>query len=414
MAESFPSDYVDPQTGDVRQLGTIWDKLETDGLTKGADYALFAGKIALVASAAAVLSPVAAAFAVAVPVTFWLTEKYYYKSMFNKVYEASLDETKSGGEQYNMTTPQGQDKFDRHFGAAQPTFGEDYLKMVKMAGLKTAPTIIVREAAYDGWGRMGGSQDDYNAGAISHSDGSRPSIEIGQGVIEQMTPGELRAVIGHEITHLALGHTKDRMSWKARHLPNLLLTGALVGATLFGLVPILPALALIGASTVASTCLESINSRRREEACDRGAALLTGGTTDLADGLKKLKSISKKMLEAQIEQANMISVIFGRGKARIKVKEESALHRFMHATHPTTERRAGLLEKFEEKYHAFCEKQRSLFRDTFNARARRKPAYSAPEREMDPYGNSLGDIFDILRNRPHRVVVLKPRSGHGF
>ena len=411
MADGFPSHYVDPATGDVKQLGTIWDRLESDGLPKLADYALLGGKIALVASAAAVLSPVLAAGAVALPLVVWGAEKVYYRSLFNEVYDASLDETKSGGEQYNMTTPQGQMKFARHFGDTQPTFGEDYLRMVKMAGLKSVPTIIVREADFDGWGRFGGSQNDYNAGAISRADGTNPSIEIGQGVIEQMTPGELRAIIGHEITHLALGHTHDRMSWKARKLPGMIMTGMLAAAALFGAVPLLPAVALVGASFVASTCLESINSRRREELCDRGAALLTGGTEDLANGLKKLKAISRKMLEQDIAAANTFSIILGRRPKRIKVQEESKIHRFMHATHPETSRRATLLEKFEEKYHAFCEKQRSLFRDAFNSRARRQPSiYDEPA-----YEQPARQPMQTVKRYPGGTIVIMrhPRQSYG-
>ena len=409
MAEGFPSTYVDPQSGEVRQLGSFWDKLGSDYLPKAADYALTAGKIGLLATAAATLSPVLAIGAIAAPVGIWLAERATYKSAFNEVYEKSLDQTKSGGEQYDMATPMGQAKFDRHFGDRQPTFGEDYVRMVKMAGLKTVPTIIVREDLYNGWGRFSRSQDEYNAGAASRTDGTRASIEIGTGVIDAMTPGELRAIIGHEITHLALGHTKDRPSWLARHMPSMLLSAALVGAAVFGVVPLLPAFVLVGVSAVASTCLESINSRRREELCDRGAAILTGGTADLASGLRKLKTISTKMLEQQVKEANAMSILLGRGKGKIVIKKPGMWDSFMHGTHPPTERRAGLLEAFENKYHQFCEKQRSQFRDTFNARAARPARVERP---------SASQGFKSVKRYPGGVVVImrhpKPAYGGGY
>lgn len=401
MADGFPSTYVDKETGEVKRLGSIWDKIESDGLLKGADYALTLGKMAL-------LAPVLGVVAIATPLGVWVASRMRYNGLINQVYDDFLDQAKYGGEQYKMETPSGKARFDEHFSDIQPSFSDDYLKMVKMSGLKAVPTIIVREKMFTGWGPLSRDPKEYNAGAASRTNGTDATIEIGQGVIDQMTPGELRAIIGHEITHLALGHTKDRGSWLASKLPNTLLNVALIGAAAFGLVPFLPAVALVGVSYFAHKCLESVNSRRREEDCDRGAAILTGGTEDLAAGLRKLQDISKKALESQVKEASTLARMMGYrgGELKIRIKEPGPLEKFMKASHPTNERRAKLLTAFEEKYHAFCEKQRSLFANTFNTRARPRVR---PKPAMDP----LQDLFSgatVKRTPGGSVIVIMGRG----
>jgi Zn-dependent protease with chaperone function len=402
MAENFPSDYVDPATGDVRRLGSLWDKMESETLPKTASFALIAGKALL-------LAPLLGVAAVAVPGVTWLASKLHYRGLFNDVYEEGLAQTRIMGEQYNLGKPIGRDMFNEHFGHLQPTFADDYVRMVATAGLKEVPKIVVREDVGYLWGRIGRNQDDYNAGAISRTDGGKPSIEIGQGVLEQMTPGELRAIIGHEITHLALGHTHDLMRWKALKPVNAILNVALVGAAVFGFAPLLPALALVGVSILANRCLESVESRRREELCDRGAALLTGGTADLAAGLRKLKIINRKIVEEEVANRNAWSVVLGGHK--VKIKEESALHRFMYASHPTDEHRASLLKAFEDKYHGYCEKQRSSFHEAFTRRARK--AAPAPQPDLGTY-DALDQLLNMARSHKGHVVVLKPGYGHGY
>ncbi len=411
MAESFPSAYVDPKTGEVRRLGNIWDVVESDGLLKAADYALTFGKMA-------VLAPFMGVAAIVAPVAALIYERAKYNRAFNHIVDHSFYETKEEGEQYDMTKPSGQAKFDHHFGDIQPTFGQDYLKMVKMAGLKEVPAIIVRENMFDGWGPFR-KPSEYNAGAISRTDGTHSSIEIGQGVIEQMTPGELRAIIGHEITHLALGHTKDRFAWMSRRPVNRWLNGMLIAGAALSLIPgfplalpVLPALALAGVSMLTGKCLESINSRRREELCDRGAAILCGGTKDLASGLEKLKTIGRKALEQQVEAANERSIRFGRNRGQLRIKEPGAWDRFKNGDHPSNERREKLLNAFEQKYHSFCEHQRALFQQSFN-RAARRPAMASRQPDNDPLSQIFGS-YGRGRHKPAVIILHRPGYGAGY
>jgi Zn-dependent protease with chaperone function len=364
MADGFPSTYVDKKTGAVKRLATIWDKLETDGLLKGMDYALTLGKMAL-------LAPVLGAVAVAAPLGVWVGARTYYGALINRSNQAMNEQSEMLDEKYRVDTPREKADFDNRFGDLQPGFSEDYLRMVKMSGLKEVPAIVVREDMMSFFGSVH-SQHDYNAFAASRLDGKEATITIGQGILEQMTPGELRAIVGHEITHLALGHTKDRASWVSRGPVNTVLNVTLLGLGAFGFVPILPAVALVGVSYFAHKCLESINSRRREEECDRGAAILTGGPADLASGLRKLKDITDKAVKQRLLEAKMMGRIFGCGRVP-QIRERTKFQKFMKDSHPTNERREGLLVKFEQKYQSFCEKQRSLFANTFNTVAKPRP-----------------------------------------
>ncbi|TAL35251.1 MAG: hypothetical protein EPN97_07585 [Alphaproteobacteria bacterium] len=400
MADGFPSTYVDSKTGAVKRLATIWDKLETDGLLKGMDYALTLGKMAL-------LAPVMGAVAVVTPVAIWAYKRISYGAAINQFNDALNEQSEMLGEKYRIGEPRHKTEFDARFGDLQPTFSEDYLRMVKMAGLKEVPAIVVREDMMSFFGPVH-SQHDYNAFAASRLDGKNASITIGQGIMEQMTPGELRAIVGHEITHLALGHTRDRASWISRRPVNIALNAAVLGLAAFGFVPFLPAVALVGVSYFAHKCLESINSRRREEECDRGAAILTGGTTDLASGLRKLKIISEKALKLQLQQATIMGRIFGRGGASLKIKERSKFEKFMKDSHPTNERREGLLMKFEQKYHTFCEKQRSLFANAFNTRAKPRPK---PEPDMDM---GFGPGTTVKRFPGGMVIITRGRASRDF
>jgi len=51
---------------------------------------------------------------------------------------------------------------------------------------------------------------------------SNGCIRVYSGLMDMMTDSELRGVIGHEMGHVALGHSKKAMQQRMRYLPRAL------------------------------------------------------------------------------------------------------------------------------------------------------------------------------------------------
>lgn len=176
-----------------------------------------------------------------------------------------------------------------------------------------------------------------------------------------LKPAELRAVMAHELTHVKLGHIKSGTEWLARGTLGGVLNVALVGAALVAGAPVLPVLAFVAVTNIVGKCLRSVQSRRHEEMCDKGAALMTGETASLASALKK---VHKGLLGRAQQKINL--KYMRKGEVPPKVEEASGISHFLFASHPTNERRAQLLREFEENHKSYCEKQRAEFTTAFN------------------------------------------------
>lgn len=365
MADKFPSTFVDEKTGDIRKFRTLRDKVE-DSLPDVAHYGLLAAKISLLApfvGGVLVAAPAAAAL-------WWGTRVAMKKSM-DAVHDGLMKQHRQGEfSEYDLTKPEDRQAFDERFGRLQPQFADDYLKMAKLARLEQVPKLIVIEPYFreQGRSRFAGMISDFMAAATSRPNGKDPVVLMGRGAMKELSPEEMRAVVGHEFTHVKLKHMTETANWLGRLSMSGVINAGLLVAGLLGGLPILPVLGLIAVTNVVGTCLKSMQSRKHEELCDRGAALLTGGTKDLSSALGKIRNAMLKIKQMEIDEE-----FRARGMDPPKVREAGGFQRFINATHPSNEQREKQLSDFEKTYPEYCKKQRGLFTAAFNKAAKPPP-----------------------------------------
>ena len=367
MADTFPSTFVDEKTGDIRKFRTTWDKVE-DSLPDVAHYGLLAAKISL-------LAPLIGGALVAAPaaVALWWGTRTAMKKSMDSVHDGLLQQHRQGEfSEYDLTKEEDRKAFDARFGDLQPQFADDYLKMAKLAHLEQVPKLMVIEPYFreQGRSRFAGMISDFMAAATSRPNGKDPVVLLGRGAMKELTPEEMRAVVGHELTHVKLKHMTETANWLGRLSMSGVINAGLLGAALLGGLPILPVLGLIAVTNVIGTCLKSMQSRKHEKLCDRGAAILTGGTKDLSSALGKIRSAMIKIKQMEVDEEF---------RAR-------GMTRFINATHPPNEQREKLLNNFENTYPEFCKKQRGLFAAAFNKAAKpktQKPLF-APKPKPKP------------------------------
>lgn len=370
MADTFPSGYVDQKTGKIESFQNSWSKLTDETAPNAGHWVLQAAKVSM-------LAPFIGGLAIALPVAagVYFGGRHVLKKSLNMLHDR---EEREGGayREYDFTDAADRAAFTRAFRDTHPQFVDDLQRMVKLSGLSEMPKVRVM---YPGQG-----EEDYNCSATTRPDGTAPVVTLGRSAMADLNPAELRAVMAHELTHVKLGHIKDGADWMARSALGGVLNAALVGAALFAGAPVLPVLGFIAVTNLVGKCLRAVQSRRHEEMCDHGAALMTGETASLASALKK---VHKGLLNRAQQKVNL--KYMRRGEVPPKVEEASGVSHFLFASHPTTERRAKLLKEFEENHKSYCEKQRAGFRSAFNNAA------AAP----------------AAQPKPQQVIVLKPRSG---
>jgi Zn-dependent protease with chaperone function len=370
MADKFPSTFVDEKTGDIQKFRTLRDKVE-DSMPDAAHYGLLAAKISLLApfvGGVLVAAPAAAAL-------WWGTRVAMKKSM-NAVHDSLMKQHRQGEfSEYDLTKEDDRKAFDARFGRLQPQFADDYLKMAKLAHLEQVPKLMVIEPYFreQGRSRFAGMISDFMAAATSRPSGKDPVVLLGRGAMKELSPDEMRAVIGHEFTHVKLKHMTETANWLGRLSMSGVINAGLFGAALLGGLPILPVLGLIAVTNVIGTSLKSMQSRKHEELCDRGAALLTGGTKDLSAALGKIRGAMLKIRQMEVDEQ-----FRARGMEPPKVREVGGLQRFINASHPSNEQREKLLNDFEKAYPEYCKKQRGLFAAAFNNAAKPRPEAPKP------------------------------------
>ncbi|MEZ0260300.1 MAG: M48 family metalloprotease [Alphaproteobacteria bacterium] len=421
MADKFPSTFVDEKTGQVKRMESMLDKLEADVLPKAGKWGVIGAKTAMIGAmsgALPIVLPVAAAVYL------------YSKSKIKSVIDSQQDRedaakgTGGGGgmgrlammlggeegyDEFDMNKDADRKKFVQIYGARHPSLPDDIVAMAKSVQLKELPVVRMTHSMFPG-------PDDYLCAATSRVDGSKPVVMIGRLAEKELTPGEMRAVIGHELTHVKLGHVKDRYNDISRSLlskalsAGLIITG--VVATLAAFTMATPFFAGVGALALmcakvagvvvgggfVNKALDSIQSRRREDLCDQGAAILTGGTADLTSALGKIKGGMMKMHQREADMASMM-----RGGRGGKVREIGGFMRWLLASHPTAEHRAEKLKQFEENHKSYCENKRAEFKAAFNAAAAKPEAQAAAavearrkaQMKSDMGMGGLDDIFGM-------------------
>jgi heat shock protein HtpX len=177
---------------------------------------------------------------------------------------------------------------------------------------------------------------------VIHRPGSPPRLFITRRLRELLTPEELQAVVGHELTHIA---NRDALVMTIVGTPGSLLLnmrGGSIDGVLFVLVG---ALSRLGTATL---------SRYRELAADAGSAAITGRPSALASALLKVSGSQGGIPEKDLRTAaalnvfNLVAVAPPKQRRRAKVGPIARAAR----THPDLDRRVEALHRLEARQHA--------------------------------------------------------------
>jgi heat shock protein HtpX len=177
---------------------------------------------------------------------------------------------------------------------------------------------------------------------VIHRPGSPARLFITRRLRELLTPEELQAVVGHELTHIA---NRDALVMTIVGTPGTLLLnirGGSIDGVLFVLVG---ALSRLGTATL---------SRYRELAADAGSAAITGRPSALASALLKVSGSQSGIPEKDLRAAaalnvfNLVAVAPPKQRGRVKVGPIARAAR----THPDLERRVEALHRLETRQHA--------------------------------------------------------------
>lgn len=364
MATAIPSPFVDEKTGAIRQFQTFPEKIKGEYLPE-------AGHIGILGVKLALLAPFVGGIVVAAPVAlgFWALSRLGVTKAVDMVHEKLLLKHKQGDFlEYDFNDAKDRNAFQVKFGKEHPTFVAEYLHLAKSANLQQVPKVFVIDQFFKKEGRatLGGLVSDYMAGTTTRPSGKDPVIMLGKGALKELDAGELRAVVAHEMTHIALDHPKNGVKWLARMPLNGIINASLIVAAIAGPLPLLPVIGVVAASNLVGRALKSIKSRHQEEMCDRGAALMTGGTADLTTALGKIKNAMVKMKRIETEYQYR-----SQGLEPPKPAETSWFNRFVNASHPSNERRETLLKDFEKENPQYAAEKRGFFATAFNKAAAR-------------------------------------------
>jgi heat shock protein HtpX len=177
---------------------------------------------------------------------------------------------------------------------------------------------------------------------VIHRPGSPARLFITRRLRELLTPEELQAVVGHELTHIA---NRDALVMTIAGTPGTLLLnirGGSIDGVLFVLVG---ALSRLGTATL---------SRYRELAADAGSAAITGRPSALASALLKVSGSQSGIPEKDLRAAaalnvfNLVAVASPKQRGKAKVGPIARAAR----THPDLDRRVEALHRLEARQHA--------------------------------------------------------------
>lgn len=187
-----------------------------------------------------------------------------------------------------------------------------------------------------------------NAFAVGRSP-KTATVCVTSGIIQLLEPGELEAVIGHELTHIA---NRDVMvmtlaSFFASIASFIVQMGFWFGGMFDdnndgGGIGALGVILISAIVYVVSWLLLQALSRYREFAADRGSAVLTGRPSALISALMKIDGQMGRTPQRDLRAASGELAAFYIVPPRAK-QSISALF----STHPTLDQRVAALQKFE-------------------------------------------------------------------
>jgi heat shock protein HtpX len=175
------------------------------------------------------------------------------------------------------------------------------------------------------------------------------------GIMDLLSPGELEAVMAHEITHIV---NRDVMimtlaGFFASIASMIVQFGFLFGGGGFGGGgysdddedgPSFMAVILISAVVwVVSFFLMRMLSRYREFAADRGAAVITGRPSALSSALLKLSGVNERIPQSDLRAHAEMNAFY-----IVPVKVKDSLYN-LFSTHPPMEKRIEALSRLESQ-----------------------------------------------------------------
>lgn len=375
-----PSEYIDKKTGELRRLQSFRDYMLTEIAPSAAHAGLQIIKGAVLYAAMGPLGIIAPAAG------YWIARQNILTGAtqaHERIY-SNPQKADNYSLRFDLTQSADRQEFARRYGHLQPKLMIDVLHMTKTLGMKELPMIEVMDPAHFDVGKDERDlRNLYTSAAVtSRPDGKKPVLLIGAGAMATVAPDEMRGIIAHEMTHAKLKHLRQKYLNTARKPANMIFNALLVGAAVFGGLPLIPTLGLIAVSQVAHHTIDNIRSRRREHLCDQGAALITGHTREFISGMRKISN-ALQHINAYITKRDLAR----KGIHVTTLREPGRLAKFIFATHPDDAPRLQRAADFGRKYPEFCAQQRHKFADTFNkvaAYEKKKPPQPvrAPQRRL--------------------------------
>ncbi len=243
----------------------------------------------------------------------------------------------------------------KHADAAQNGQDNDYAHILKhgdlqaitaeyarRAGLNFVPHLLVVDFSALSKEKTKDGKTPAIANAAALSLGETRLVFVTPEIVKALEPNELRAVIAHEVTHIAQKHTLPRLLSMPINAPTAGAVAFLLPlGVLFGAVPV--SLAALGTYLGWQTLhgwLGTFHSRRVEWEADKGAVRLTRDPLALASALRKISAINQlAVLDLQKTRKKKLGYV-----DRLILKIPGAKH--LYLTHPPTDWRTQVLEDY--------------------------------------------------------------------
>ncbi len=178
--------------------------------------------------------------------------------------------------------------------------------------------------------------------------GSTPRLHVTQALLDLLDGDELRAVLAHELSHVA---NHDAAVMTVVGMPGaLLLTGARRAAG-GGWLPLQIGALIAGLIGLCSRVGTSALSRSRELVADRGACAITGRPSALASALLKVSGALRQLPSADLREMAALNAfhLVAVEPRRPKWYASNRFARRLAATHPSLDQRLVALEQLERR-----------------------------------------------------------------
>ncbi len=178
--------------------------------------------------------------------------------------------------------------------------------------------------------------------------GRTPRLHVTQALLDLLDGDELRAVLAHELSHVA---NHDAAVMTVVGMPGaLLLTGARRAAR-GGWLPLQIGALIAGLIGLSSRLGTSSLSRSRELVADRSACAITGRPSALASALLKVSDALDRLPSADLREVAALDAfhLVGAEPRRSRWYTDNRLARGLLATHPSLHQRLAALERLERR-----------------------------------------------------------------